>query len=304
MKGAVFDVQHYAVHDGPGIRTMVYFKGCPLRCPWCANPESHLPGPEIFHRFVRCKSCLRCAAACPENAVAADPMNGGPAFDRGVCRTCLARPCVGVCWADALRTIGRLADTDEILRDIMADQAFYRNSGGGVTFSGGEPFSQPEFLTELLVACRGRGVHSAVETCGHAPWAAVEAALPWTDLFLYDIKVMDPDRHRELTGIDNRLLTDNLRRLCARAADRVVIRVPLIPGYTDGEANVAAIASLAVELGVTRVDIMPYHVFGLDKYRGLGREYALKGAPALVPEDRVSLAATVFASRGLSCEVA
>lgn len=299
MKGMIFDIQHYAVHDGPGIRTIVYFKGCPLRCLWCANPESQNPGPELWHRSLRCRACGRCLTACPKHAV-----SEGPVFDRALCAACADRPCVETCWEDALRSVGRPLSVEEVMGPVAADLGFYRNSGGGVTFSGGEPFAQPDFLRALLEACRKQGIHTAVETCGHvAPRALLEME-PLVDLFLYDLKVVDPAAHKRLTGADNRLILENLQALCAVAADRVTIRVPLIPGCTDGEDNLEAIADLAVGLGVRRVDLEPYHALGTDKYRGLGRQYALEDLPASVPPERLKAAVTVFTRRRLECEVA
>ncbi len=304
MKGMIFDIQHYAVHDGPGIRTIVYFKGCPLRCRWCANPESQNPGPELWHRSMRCQSCGRCLAVCPHQAVSLAETESGPTFDRARCAGCTDRPCVEICLEDALRAVGRRMSVEEVMAPVAADASFYRNSGGGVTFSGGEPLSQPGFLLELLESCRKKGIHTAVETCGHAQPATMLEVEPLTDLFLYDVKVMDPVRHKRLTGVDNRLILENLKTLCAAAADRVTIRVPLIPECTDDADNLEAIAEMAVSLGVRRVDLEPYHALGTDKYRGLGRQYALEHLPLALPPEKLAAATAVFLGRRLACDLA
>jgi pyruvate formate lyase activating enzyme len=296
----VFDIQHYAVHDGPGIRTLVFLKGCPLRCAWCCNPESHGAAPQLRHRAPRCHACLRCQAACRHGAVQAT--EGGPRFDRRLCVTCSSRECVEACPENALLVTGEELSLDAVMTRVAADLAFYRNSGGGVTFSGGEPFCQAEFLLAALERCRSLGIHTAVETCGHAEAAAVAAAEPLVDLFLFDIKVVDSQRHRELTGAHNHQILDNLAYLAQRAPDRVLLRLPLIPGCTDDDANLEAIALLARELRLGRICLEPYHSLGHGKYTELGLPSPEDpGPPDLGAVER---AAGILRSGGLRCELA
>jgi pyruvate formate lyase activating enzyme len=300
VTGTVFDIQHYAVHDGPGIRTLVFLKGCPLRCAWCCNPESRSGNRELKHRHGRCRGCLHCTAACPHGAVSR--VDGETRFDRRRCASCVARLCVDACPENALEVVGSTVSVAELVARVAKDLAFYRNSGGGVTFSGGEPFAQTEFLLAALAACRDAGIHTAVETCGHADPALVAAAQPLVDLFLYDVKVVDADRHRALTGVDNRLIMENLRHLADADPARIVLRVPLVPGATDDDANLAAIADLARSIGVTRIDIEPYHSLGHGKYLELG----LPSPETATPHDPAELAriATWLTGSGLDCQLA
>jgi pyruvate formate lyase activating enzyme len=299
VRGLVFNLQDYAVHDGPGIRTLVFLKGCPLRCAWCCNPESQNQLPELRHLGSRCRACFRCVQACPNHA--ARRMTDAPLFDRALCATCLEHACVDACCHDALSVTGELIDAGDVVAQVARNEAFFRNSGGGVTFSGGEPFFQAPFLLEALALCREKGIATAVETCGYARPADLLAAEPLVDLFLFDVKLVDPEEHRRATGSSNELILANLRRLAERAPGRVIIRVPLIPGYTDSFRNLRAIASLAVELGVAEVDLEPYHAMGCAKYTQTGRpappELELPG------DEEWAAAAALFTARGLRCEL-
>jgi len=287
-------VQHYAVHDGPGIRTLVFLKGCPLSCAWCANPESQSPLPEIRQVRARCQRCLRCARACPSRAISAP--EGEPQLDRARCRTCASQECAAACPEHALLSTGREWTLDELVDRIAKDADFYRNSGGGVTFSGGEPLAQLQFLLAALERCRALRIHTAVETCGYAPRDGVAAVEPLVDLFLYDLKVADPNRHRELTGADNEVVVDNLRFLAARAAGRIVVRVPIVPGFTDDPTNVEAIAALVRALGIGRVELCPYHALGRSKYSELGRPEP-PNPPPPAPADLARIATVLGATR-------
>ncbi len=272
QRGIVFDIEHYGVHDGPGIRTVVFLKGCPLKCPWCCNPESQCFAPELRHTAARCRRCFACQKSCPNGAVQAT--EHGPVFDRTACRACSA-PCIDACPQAALAMVGEPMTADRVMARIAADKAFYDNSGGGVTFSGGEPFAQPAFLEELLKQSKSLGIHTAIETCGHADPAAVARCRPLVDLFLYDVKLVDCGRHERLTGIGNRLVLENLRSLARQAPGKVRVRVPLVPGCTDDAANLEGIAALVRSLGIDKVELMPYHALGADKYQSLGRNYSL-----------------------------
>ena len=297
QQGRVFDIQHYAVHDGPGIRTLVFLKGCPLRCPWCCNPESQSFAPELRHTAPTCRACYACEKACPKGAVRAE--DGMPRFHREGCAACGA-PCVDACPQGALAMVGEWMTTDRVMVAVAADKAFYDNSAGGVTFSGGEPFAQPAFLEELLDRSKLLGIHTAVETCGHVDPRVLARCVPLVDLFLYDLKVMDCGRHQSLTGVPNSVILENLRALAAKVPGKIVVRVPVVPGCTDNVANLEAIAAFLRSLGITKVELMPYHPLGVAKYAFFGRDYPLGGSQSLTV-CAIEEAARVFCRSGLEC---
>jgi pyruvate formate lyase activating enzyme len=298
--GIVFDIQHYAVHDGPGIRTLVFLKGCPLGCVWCCNPESQAPRPQLRRITSRCKACLRCAGACQANAVEAS--DGGVRLDRVKCARCGEMVCVAACCSQALSVVGEPMDVAAVVARVAADHEFYRNSGGGVTFSGGEPFAQSAFLVALLEACRELGIHTAVETCGHAGTGTLLGAQPLVDLFLFDLKLAEGGRHRLLTGVDNRLILHNLAALAALDPSKIVVRVPLVPGFTDDEENLRGIVAVAKANRLRRVEVQPYHPLGRDKYEQLGMP-APPDVPPLLP-GAVHRALALFSSAGFEVELA
>jgi len=265
VRGRVFDVQRFSLHDGPGIRTVVFFKGCPLRCAWCANPESQRAAPEIAWFENLCAGCGRCEEACTRGAVTMD--GGHPVTDRRLCAAC--GDCAAACARGARRLMGREVTADDVIADVRRDAPFYRRSGGGVTFSGGEPFAQPGLLLECLRRCRRLGYHTAVETCGHARWQDVAAAAEVADLFLFDLKQLDPARHEQLTGLDSGGIFENLERLLETGAE-VTVRVPVVPGANDDPGSVAALAHfIARHPRIRRVELLPYHPLGLHKYAAL-----------------------------------
>jgi pyruvate formate lyase activating enzyme len=300
-QGLIFDIRKYSLHDGPGVRTTVFFKGCPLECRWCCNPESQAGRPELVWVGERCLACDLCLSACEKEALSSAAA-GGKTIDRERCDCCgvCARRCPG----EALNLIGRRVTVEEVLDEVTRDALYFEASGGGLTLSGGEPLAQPEFAAELLRRYKHeeKGGHTAVETCGFVAWPVIERVAPDVDLFLYDLKHLDPDEHRRLTGQDNRLVLDNARRLAA-AGLGLVMRLPLIAGVNDRREQLEAAADFILSLpGVRRLDLLPYHRLGEPKYRRLGKAYALQGEPALTGET-VARAVDILAAKGLEVTI-
>lgn len=271
-KGTVFNIQKFALNDGPGIRTTVFLKGCMLNCLWCHNPESKSPQKQLMLYKEHCFGCGKCVEVCPE-ALHRFRENGEHLIQRENCTGCGA--CETVC-AGALKLVGQEMSIDEILEAVLKDLPFFKNSGGGLTVSGGEPFMQPEFTLNLLKAAKEKGLHTCIETCGYAKWEYIEAFIPYVDLFLWDVKESDAKRHKVYTGVSNERILRNLHRLNAAGAN-IILRCPIIPGLNDREEHFTAIAELAEELCcVQRIDIEPYHPLGKSKSESLGEKYALK----------------------------
>ena len=274
MEGTIFDIQHFAVHDGPGIRTLVFMKGCPLSCAWCCNPESRSPRPQLRYIEHNCTACYGCMAVCPAGAIY--PGGEKIAIDFTACETCETKPCLDACYHGALLLTGKAIDTAKLIGIISKDIPFYRNSGGGVTFTGGEPLAQADFLLEMLKECRKNGIHTAIETCGCGDPADFGRIAPFTDLFLFDIKIVDSGLHREYTGRDNRLILENLERLAALNAS-ITLRFPLIPGITDTNENILDVMLLMDRLGLQQIDLEPGHSLGFAKYDELGMTNPMSG---------------------------
>lgn len=292
-EGIVFDIQGFSIHDGPGIRTLVFFKGCPLRCPWCSNPESQRFEPELFFHPERCIGCQKCLQVCPRGAIGIT--DGKISFNRDRCQNC--GQCSSVCYAEARVMKGRQMRADEVVEEVLKDSLFYINSGGGVTLGGGEPLAQADFAAAILKRCKMKGLHTAVETAGHVPWLEMEKVLSYTDLFLYDVKHMDSDKHSKMIGVDNQLILANLGRLVG-ANKQVVVCTPLIPGFTDTIRQIRAIARYIARMGIRQVHLLPYHRFGAGKNRLLGRIYPFQGKKELTNRKKEVLERSA-ASEGL-----
>jgi pyruvate formate lyase activating enzyme len=270
MIGRIFDIQRFSTHDGPGIRTTVFLKGCPLQCLWCHNPEGLSPDRQLSFSPEKCIGCGDCVAACPNRVHRLEPSGDGVVhvLERERCRLCGA--CAGACVSDALEMVGRDLSVAEVLREVLEDRAFYGPSGGGLTLSGGEPMLQFDFTAALLRAAKEQGLHCCLETSGFAPRGHFEALLGLVDLFLYDYKETDPERHIDYTGVPNDLILENLRGLHAWGA-KIALRCPIIPGCNDREDHFAGIAVLAREMPkLEGIELVPFHPLGRGKVERLG----------------------------------
>jgi len=299
VNGIVTDIQRFSVHDGPGIRTTVFLKGCNLRCAWCHNPETLRPGPQLQVLPDKCIGCDACLEACPRDAH--EVTGGRRVFHRDRCTACGA--CAEVCYSGALVLVGREMTAREVMAEVLEDRVFYENSGGGVTLSGGEPLCQREFTLDILGRARAEGIHTAVETNLAAPWQDVAALLPVTDLFLVDVKVMDPAEHERWTGEPNESVLENARRL-SREGVPMVVRTPVVPGVNDTVEQVGAVADFIRGFGCLEYyELLPYHPLGTGKYRSLGMDYAMEGL-ARPEADVMQALAAAAGERGMAVRIA
>lgn len=291
MTGCYFALKRFAVHDGPGIRTTLFLKGCPLSCLWCHNPEGKSFKPQIAFYKHKCTNCLRCANVCKNNVHNFDNEH---LVTRDNCAFC--SDCADACFNDAIEVFGKTVSVDEALKMVLEDRLFYETSSGGVTVSGGEPLMQAEFLKALLKNLKEQNIHTAVDTCGYAPQEAFNSVLPYTDLFLYDIKAFKEETHVKLTGKSNKLIWDNLEYV-TKNGKQVIIRFPFVPGYNDSEAE--EIAKKLTEFNnILSVDILPYHNFSSSKYDALGLEDTMPRIPMPTKEETEKIKA-IFKKQGL-----
>ena len=261
MLATIFDIQRNSFVDGPGIRTTVFFKGCNLRCKWCHNPESQSIQKQMMYYKDKCIGCGKCAEVCPNQLKKCD----------------FCGKCEIYCPADARKVCGKEYSVDEIFREIAKDKMFYENSGGGATFSGGECMLQIDFLCEILRKCKENGVHTAVDTAGHVPWECFEKILPYTDMFLYDIKAYSKDLHKQGTGVSNKLILENLLRLSGKCD--IIVRIPVIGGFNGDKAELRQIAEFLKKIKCIKKELLPYHSMGEHKYDALGMEHKNYSVP-------------------------
>jgi pyruvate formate lyase activating enzyme len=272
-KGLVFNIQRFSIHDGPGIRTTVFMKGCPLRCLWCSNPESQAFSPSLMVRDVNCSRCGKCAQTCPRQAISMDK-DMGRVINWEKCDQCLK--CVSDCIYQSLNCCGQYMTVEEIIREVLKDSLFYKNSNGGVTISGGEPLMQLKFLMKLLQALKEKESHVALDTSGYVPKKGFEEVLPFVDLVLFDIKHLDDEKHRRFTGVSNQGILANARVVAEKV--RTWFRIPLIENFNDDVDHIARLADIAREIGIEKISMLPYHEGGIPKCRQIGQDYLMPEA--------------------------
>ena len=269
LTGSIARIERYMIHDGPGIRTVVFFKGCPLRCVWCSSPQTWKETKEVIFLKRKCINCGNCVASCPEKAIEA--VDDIKKIDRGKCNLC--DECVEICPAAALKFDGCLMSPEDVVNEVMKDEHFYKTSGGGVTLSGGEPLGQPEFASEILRRCKLKGFHTALETSAYAEWQVLKKLMDFVDLFLIDIKHMDTEEHLKITGRNNDLILDNILRTAKERPGSVAIQFPVIPGYNDTKGNIDSLVQFMTGAGIDSIDVIPFHKLGQHEYEELGLDY-------------------------------
>lgn len=298
VRGLIFNIQDYAVNDGPGIRTVVFLKGCPLRCQWCANPEGQEHFVEIMHSELLCKRCGRCVSACPTGATL--DAGGYPHLNRELCRQCKEHACEKACLSRALKIAGTYWTVEELFRRVQTNAIYFRNSGGGVTLSGGEPLAQPEFVRQFIARTEAVGLSVGVETSGMFEWARVEDFIGKMDFYFYDVKCLDPEIHQTATGVKNERILQNLRLLAQLDPEKITVSLAVIPGVNDSSAMALGLANLCKELQISKVRLLPYHTMGAGKYADLGREYLLQDGLE-VEQTKLLRMEEIIRTAGISC---
>jgi pyruvate formate lyase activating enzyme len=294
----VLSITRMTIHNGPGMRTLILFKGCPLHCIWCSTPESQKSEPELGVYPMKCIRCGDCIPVCPTKAISLP--DGKLTVNRSLCNVC--GKCVEVCNAKALEILGHRMTIGQLVTEVKKDEIVYKYSHGGVTISGGEPLFDTEFALNLLKAFKAEGINTGVDSCGQIPWRGLEPTLPYVDFFLWDIKHMDPEQHKKLTGVSNEVILSNAKAVAARGIP-LYIRIPLIPGYNDSEENIRATCEFSLGLAsVVQVDIMPLHHLGKARYDSLDRAYPIAGL-ALYTDEKVQEIKSLVESYGLKCAI-
>jgi pyruvate formate lyase activating enzyme len=301
-RALIFDIQDLSVQDGPGIRTTVFMKGCPLKCRWCANPEGQKPYPELMHISGLCNKTQKCVIACPYESVTIESENDFPKFNREICKDCETRECVEVCPTRAIKFAGKYLTLEELIKRIKPNLSFYKNSGGGVTFSGGEPFLQAEFIKEFLKETSAFGLSVGVETCGMFNWCEVRDIADKFDFIYFDLKCMDSDVHKNVTGSANATILSNLEHLAEKYSGKIIISVPVVPGVNDSADDIKDIAEFCKKNRIKNLRLLPYHSLGENKYYDLGREYFMNKNLS-VSENQLEELKNVVESYGIECIV-
>lgn len=308
QQGIIFNIQRFTIHDGPGIRTELFLKGCPLRCEWCSNPESWMPYIQLGVYKTKCisgKKCGLCEEACPEEGILNFTRGKLTSIDRSKCTNCLA--CYNACPSEAIKQWGKSMSVEECMEEIRKDKGYYERSGGGVTLSGGEPLLQSNFVAELFKACKEEGIQTCIESTFHADWKEIEKILPYTDIIISDIKHMDTDIHKKYTGVHNDMILENLKRLTNKGRE-FILRIPIIPNVNDDMHNIEATADFIInELGghVRTLQLLSFMRLGEEKYCSLGMPYKMENVKVSRKpfQKHVSEIADYFNSRGIHCLV-
>ncbi|WP_293665803.1 glycyl-radical enzyme activating protein [Tepidibacter sp.] len=296
--GIVFNMQRFSIHDGPGIRTIAFLKGCPLTCDWCSNPESHKKKPEVMFNLNNCKGCRKCEKVC---ALGAIDFSLPHRVNQDICTGC--GKCVEVCFPRGLVMSGNKRMVEEVIKDLKKDSTQYRRSGGGITLSGGEPLLQQDFSEELLKACKALGWHTAMETTAFAKKDVIEKVIPWVDLVLLDIKSIDASQHKRYTGVNNEIILENAKTI-AQLGVEIIVRVPVIPMFNADEKSIRDIANFTKSLGVVKeLHLLPYHRLGVNKYECIGKHYPIRPNIKTPSEDTMMKLKGIVESVGIKCSV-
>lgn len=296
----IFDIQDLSVQDGPGIRTTVFMKGCPLKCNWCSNPEGQKPFPELMHLNVLCNNTYNCIVACQYNAITKKDNDCRPEFNRDKCKTCETRECVEACPTFAIKFTGKYITLRELIDKVKPNLPYYKNSGGGVTFSGGEPFLQSEFIRKFINETSKFGLSVGVETCGMFDWSEVQDIAGKFDFFYFDLKCMDSEIHKTVTGSSNATILTNLKNLSYKYSEKIIISIPVVPGVNDSAEQIKIIADHCKKIGVDKIRLLPYHSLGESKYYDLGRDYNMNKNLS-VPLVQLNVFKNLIESSGIKC---
>lgn len=303
-KALIFDIQDLSVQDGPGIRTTVFMKGCPIKCKWCANPEGQKPYPELMHVSGLCNQTHKCFFACPYEAISVESEfeKGKPLFNREICKDCESRECIDACPSRAIKFAGKYLTVDELIKRVKPNLSFYKNSGGGVTFSGGEPFLQTDFIKNFLNETSAFGLSVGVETCGMFEWQGVRDIAEKFEFFYFDLKCMDSDVHKNVTGSANTTILSNLKNLAEYFSDKIIVSVPVVPGVNDSSDDIKDIAEFCNYIKIKNLRLLPYHSLGVGKYYDLGRNYYMNENLS-VPENQMLEFKSIVESFNISCDI-